>query len=200
MKEFTLNAIKKLNRKKEHKNLKSEILSENYKNKLIELIKQDFISEYDGELIDVILTELDIEIIDKNISIITKPKPKELPQSEFDEGKDYTKYNFNNQSYAKNKLVLAVVKEYVSSHPNTSYGKLSEVFPKNIQGSIGVFNRYEDVQKKYEGKNKRHFIKSDERIQLSDCVIAVCTQWGSPNVNNFIEQAKSLGYIINTKK
>jgi hypothetical protein len=197
LKEFTLNAIKKLNRKEERKKLKSEILSDNYKYKLIELIKQDFISEYDGELIDVVLTELDIEIIDKSI---TKPKPEESLQSEFDEGKDYTKYNFNNQSYAKNRLVLAVVKEYVLSHPNTSYGKLSEVFPKNIQGSIGVFNRYEDVQKKYEGKSKRHFTKPDERIQLSDCVIAVCTQWGSPNVNNFIEQAKSLGYTINTMK
>jgi hypothetical protein len=70
LKEFTLNAIKKLNRKEERKKLKNEILSNNYKNKLIELIKQDFISEYDGELIDAVLIELDIEIIDKNIPII----------------------------------------------------------------------------------------------------------------------------------
>ncbi|PKP24202.1 MAG: hypothetical protein CVU03_13395 [Bacteroidetes bacterium HGW-Bacteroidetes-2] len=69
LKEFTLNALKKINRKEEFKRLKSKILSDNYKDKLNELIKQDFISEYDGELIASVLTELRIEIIEKNIPI-----------------------------------------------------------------------------------------------------------------------------------
>jgi len=69
LKEFTLNALKKINRKEEFKRLKNKILSDNYKDKLNELIKQDFISEYDGELIASVLTELRIEIIEKNIPI-----------------------------------------------------------------------------------------------------------------------------------
>lgn len=69
LKEFTLNALKKINRKEEFKKLKNKILSDNYKDKLNELIKQDFISEYDGELIDSVLTELRIEIIEKNMPI-----------------------------------------------------------------------------------------------------------------------------------
>lgn len=68
LKEFSLNAIKKLNRKKERKNLKSEILSDDYKHKLFELIKQSFIRSYDGEMIDDVLKELDIKITDKNKS------------------------------------------------------------------------------------------------------------------------------------
>ena len=69
LKEFTLNALKKINRKEEFKKLKNKILSDNYKDKLNELIKQDFISEYDGELIDSVLTELRIEINEKNTPI-----------------------------------------------------------------------------------------------------------------------------------
>lgn len=75
LKEFTLNALKKINRKEEFKKLKNKILSDNYKDKLNELIKQDFISEYDGELIDSVLTELRIEIIEKNMPINNSNTP-----------------------------------------------------------------------------------------------------------------------------
>jgi hypothetical protein len=128
--------------------------------------------------------------------VLPNDNPK-LPEPKFDEGKDYTRYIFNEHQYGKGRLVLAVVKEYVSSHPHTSFGELLKIFPKNLEGSIGVFNRHEDVQKEYEGKNKnRHFTKSNELIQLSDCVIAVCTEWKLSNVSNFIKQAESLGYTI----
>jgi hypothetical protein len=119
-----------------------------------------------------------------------------LPERNLVEGKDFTKYIFNNHRYVKCRLVLAVVKEYVSSHPNTSFDKLLTIFPKKIQGSIGVFNRYKDVQKNYAGKNnERHFTKPNELIQLSDCVISVCTQWG-PQINDFIKRAESIGYSV----
>lgn len=75
LKEFTLNALKKINRKEEFKKLKNKILSDNYKDKLNELIKQDFISEYDGELIDSVLAELRIEIIEKNMPINNSNTP-----------------------------------------------------------------------------------------------------------------------------
>lgn len=75
LKEFTLNALKKINRKEEFKKLKNKILSDNYKHKLNELIKQDFISEYDGELIDSVLAELKIEIIEKNMPINNSNTP-----------------------------------------------------------------------------------------------------------------------------
>lgn len=70
LKEFTLSVLEKLNRKEEQKKLKSKILSDNYKDTLNGLIKQNFINEYDGELIDTVLTELRIEIIEKNIPLI----------------------------------------------------------------------------------------------------------------------------------
>ena len=140
-----------------------------------------------------------VNVIERLLYIIEGISPKDMPKSperNLAEGKDFTKYIFNNDRYTKCRLVLAVVKEYVSSHPNTSFDELLIIFPKNIQGSIGVFNRYEDVQRKYAGKDsKRHFTKSNELIQLSDCVISVCTQWG-PQTNDFIKRAESIGYKV----
>ncbi len=83
--EFTINGLKKINRKEEYLKLKNEILSDNYKNKLIELIKQDFLSEYDGELIDSVLTELTIEINSKNnpITISSLPRNTHSTPKEF---------------------------------------------------------------------------------------------------------------------
>jgi hypothetical protein len=85
LKDFTLNALKKLNRKEEYKRLTSQVLSDSYKYKLTELIKQDFISDYDGELIDSVLEELRIEVTSKN-KITTKP---DLPTRHFSQPKEY---------------------------------------------------------------------------------------------------------------
>ena len=111
--------------------------------------------------------------------------------------KDTTKYMFNNQQLGKGRLVLAVVKEYVTNNPGTSFDELVEIFPKHLQGSIGVFNEHDFVENKYEDKSqKRHYLKPEEIITLSDCNIVVCTEWGAGNIDNFIKQTKSIGYTI----
>lgn len=80
LREFTINVLKKINRRKEHSKLTIKLLSESYQEKLSELIKQDFLDEYDGELIESVLDDLKIEIKAKN----PLPTPTELPKSEFD--------------------------------------------------------------------------------------------------------------------
>jgi hypothetical protein len=74
LKSFTLNALRKINRKEEHKKLTEKILSESYQEKLVELIKQNLLSEYDGELIESVLKDLKIEV---------KNQKPETPQSDF---------------------------------------------------------------------------------------------------------------------
>ncbi|AUC15796.1 hypothetical protein BTO06_11835 [Tenacibaculum sp. SZ-18] len=76
---FTLNGLKKLNRREEHKELTKKLLEENYQAKISELIKQDFLDEYDGELIESVLENLTVEIRAKN----TLPKQSELPKRDF---------------------------------------------------------------------------------------------------------------------
>ena len=66
LRNFTLNGLKKLNRREEYKELTKKLLDENYQEKISELIKQDFLGEYDGELIESVLENLRIEIRAKN--------------------------------------------------------------------------------------------------------------------------------------
>ena len=79
LRNFTLNGLKKLNRREEHKELTKKLLDENYQEKISELIKQDFLDEYDGELIESVLENLRIEIRAKN----ALPTQSVLPKREF---------------------------------------------------------------------------------------------------------------------
>jgi len=125
---------------------------------------------------------------------------QEMHSSSYDrenKAKDNTKYIFAGTKYGKGRLVLAVVKKYIHDNKAINYQQLLSVFPKSIQGSIGVINKFDDVQNKYAGKaHKRHFVKPDEIIQISDCEIAVCTEWGISNINKFLIVAKNLGYDV----
>ena len=111
--------------------------------------------------------------------------------------RDTTKYNFNNEVYGKGRLVLAIVKKYVLDNPIINLNGLLDVFPKNIQGSSGVFLKIEEAQEIYERtSHKRHFIKEEEVIILSDCTIAICSEWGSGNIDNIIRNAENIGYEV----
>ena len=71
----------------------------------------------------------------------------------FDEAKpqqrDKTRYMFNGNIYLKNKLVLAVVKDYISKNQTVTCGELKTIFDKSLQGSIGVVE-HEFVAKQIE--------------------------------------------------
>ena len=111
--------------------------------------------------------------------------------------KDWTRYSFNDNSYGKGRLVLAVVQQYIEDNPTVTFEELASTFPKRLQGSIGVVNKHAEVVEAYiNKKHKRHFLKEGEHVHLSDCDAAVCTEWGAGNIENFIQTAQSLGYTI----
>ena len=106
---------------------------------------------------------------------------------------DRSTYSFNGKTYGKGRLVLAVVEQYVSDNPGLAKAKLEEIFPATLQGSIGVVSSIEEAEGKYKGK--RHFVKS--AIRLANATIAVCNQWGSDNIDMFLQHAtEELGYAI----
>jgi len=67
---FTADAIEKINRNEDFKTLSSKILSRDFKVTILNLVKQEFVNEYDGELIDSVLNDVDISISRKNEPII----------------------------------------------------------------------------------------------------------------------------------
>ena len=108
--------------------------------------------------------------------------------------RDTSKYTFNGEAFAKGRLVHAVVKDYISKNPDTTFDALKKAFPDEWQaggaksGNRAVFVRLVDAEKLLEDKgHRRHFFKEGETIQLSDEVIAVSNQWGIGNIGDFVD-------------
>lgn len=133
---------------------------------------------------------------DEQRQAVTRPQKTPSIESSFNK-RDTTKYVFNNHTFGKGRLVLAVVQDYVNNNPETSFEELLTVFPKHLQGSSGVFDEFVKAQEIYERSgHKRHYLYPNEAIQLSDVEVAVCTQWGVGNIDRFIDEAESLGFEI----
>lgn len=107
--------------------------------------------------------------------------------------RDYSNYLFNGNKYAKRRLVLAVITEYVTSKKVT-FEELKNIFSDNIQGSTGVIHTLEYVQNR---DPRRFFMKYDEILTTSDNVkFVVSNQWGIENIERFIKVARDQGFDI----
>jgi hypothetical protein len=107
-------------------------------------------------------------------------------------GKDYTKYVFNRQTYAKNRLVLAVIQDYVVKNPTTTYSQLQAIFPNTLQGQETFTTEAIARQK----PSRRNFLERSELIRLTDETIAVSTQWGRVNIELFLGHCIKMGIDI----
>ena len=143
---------------------------------------------YEQEIIDL---KKRIEELERILTSIN-PIKKEAQKND----RDKTKYIFEGKVYAKNRLVLSVVKNFVLKN-NPTYTELTKFFDKSLQGSLGVVELYSNAIKVSDAK-KRFFLKDEDIIFLPDAKIVVCTQWGIFNIVKFIKQAKTLGFDIET--
>ena len=106
--------------------------------------------------------------------------------------KDYTKYIFNGQKYGKNRLVLAVIKDFVENNPTVNYSQLKAKFPDSLQSRETFTTETKAKQK----SDRRNFIQPDELIILVDETIAISTQWGIANIKSFIEHCSKMDIEI----
>jgi hypothetical protein len=198
---FTSNALKKINRIEDHKKLLQKILSKEYQLKLEDLIKQDFLANYDSELIDNVLKEISINITPINQLEIKNLNHQvhEIDKSENNIQRDKTKYSFKGTGIVlpKNRFVLELVRVYLKKHPS-DFTTLKNIFKDEYQGSTGVINRLDFVNNKYANKsNKRHFTGKDEILISKDNVqFVVSTEWGKHNVRNIVNIARKIGFEI----
>ena len=131
-------------------------------------------------------------------------QPKKQEKSKYENAtlrkavvRDKTKYLLDNHRYGKNRLVLAVIADYASKHPEATFDDLMELFPKDLQGSAGVFTTLKQARENYQRTNhKRHFISTGEYVDLADGPIAVSIEWSANNINSFIHAAEEIGYEI----
>ena len=142
----------------------------------------------------IVKREKEVELLKKGKNsselIFKEPFVEERPVQ-----RDKTRYMFNGNVYLKNKLVLAVVQDYVSKSQAITCNELKTVFDKSLQGSIGVVEN-ENVAEQRRDYQVRFFIKDNDILHLVDGNMLVCSQWGILNISNFIKRAEQLGYKI----
>lgn len=151
-------------------------------------ILDNFIKENRNLLISVVTTAMKDDVDPDIVEFLTTSM------------KDYSTYQFNGACYGKGKLVLAVIKKYVEDKNPLSYDELHKAFPDElIGGKFGVVkpsNLVSDKDKGIGGR-KRYFTDASDTIPLSGETILVCSQWGSGNIDKFIDHAINvLGYTI----
>ena len=149
--------------------------------------------EIDGEKIPVAGLNLSrFKSSTNNVYVIGQTYFKEQ------EARNYDKYNFNDKEYNKERLVLAVIRQYVADNPRITFSELKNKFPNAIQGKA-VFAGIKDAKDQIINGRKRHFIKNDELITLENgTAIAVSSQWGDDskyrlgNIKPFIKRQKNI--------
>ena len=122
------------------------------------------------------------------------------------ETKNYSKYIFEGNEYGKGRLVLAVVKKYVSEHPNISYNELANIFKpelrkaKNGKGVIALQNEVSDKDKGIGANSHRRYFVNDEIMLTDGSIVLVSTEWGIGNIDPFLDYARNeLKYKIENK-
>jgi len=114
--------------------------------------------------------------------------------------KDMSQYQFNGQIYGKGPLVLAVIKKHIEKYPDVTLKELQEIFPRKLQGGVGVIGKYEDVIEKYKNiKHKRHFLNDPIPLKTGEKIV-VSNGWDKSNIDNFLKKAKELGFDISILK
>jgi hypothetical protein len=103
--------------------------------------------------------------------------------------RDYTKYIWNGKKYAKNRLVLEIVRDFVLKNPKIKFNDLQAKFNRGLQGSFGVVNYLSDAKANDE---KRWFCNLKDVLVVEGADVVVCNQWNKDNVQKFIKRAQEL--------
>lgn len=130
----------------------------------------------------------------RDYQVRAQQKSEERRNTDKKYSRDYSKYLFNGQEYNKRNLVLAVVKHHVSEKNINSFSTLNYDFPKTLRSGrfYKEFNKIISLN--------RYFSQPYELFDFEDGCYAISNQWGSGNIDEFIDQARSLNYEITIKE
>lgn len=122
-------------------------------------------------------------------TVLIRPKPK-------NDARDFTKYKFLGKTYGKGRLVLAVVNHLIKTENPRSFKDLKKWFDQRIQGSFELIIEADKIRNN-EKDSKRYFVNDPIELASGELVL-VTSQWGSGNINKFLEHnlVKPLDIIV----
>lgn len=109
--------------------------------------------------------------------------------------RDYTKYAISGlgENLNKRQLVFEIVKDYIEKN-RPSYDELTSVFQDQIQGSKGFIRKSSEIN-----DPKRFKVNAPLQIKYGVEVV-VSNQWGTKNIDAFLNLAEQLNYSVTMVK
>ena len=89
--------------------------------------------------------------------------------------------------------IQEAVNKYLEEHQDTTIAELKQIFPDNLQGSLGVIRTMQDTIKDYSRYYEAEHPKTKEKFYI-------CNQWGNGNINKFIEHLDAMNIGIRIEK
>lgn len=165
-----------------------------------ELLRDKFLSEgLDEKVVSDVLSDISIMVRESTPKV---PTPiidyrREIIKFEHDNNKGRLPRYSINGSYplAQGRFVLEFVRRYIKDNPTLTYLELLRRLPKEIQGTYGIINSYNEAKTKWIAHNKPYFY--DDILVSGDGVqIVVSSQWVETKTDNVMRLAKRLNYNI----
>ena len=169
-------------------------------NNIKELLKEKFLSEgLDKKVVSDVLNDICITVGESTPKV---PSPiiehrREIIKFEYGNNKGKLPRYSINGSYplSQGRFVLEFVRRYIKDNPTLTYSELLRRLPKDIQGTYGIINSYNEAKTKWIAHNKPYFY--DDILVSGDGVkIVVSSQWQEPKTDNVMKLAKRLNYNI----
>lgn len=131
-----------------------------------------------------------VELLE-NIVLQNQVQSKQKPVAVEGQGRDKTRYMFENKIYPKNRFVLAVIEKYILEN-NPTLDEIRKVFDKSLQGSLNVVETVNQANT-IKDSGKRYFMQNPFTLKDGNEIV-ICTQWGIFNITKFEKVATNLGY------
>jgi hypothetical protein len=194
--EFCKQIIKDRENKMQARQIIKQLSEDAWKKKFYEMLRLQLIESYGEKIAEIVLSEISVEITvaaNKEETALTEPNVIQTgffvkPQ------KDTTRYSVDGEGkYNKKDLVLKIIKDYVNKNSHLTFQQIKKAFPDYPQTKTICL--FDSIDPNSDKAKKRYFM--DKALSSADKIkFVVSTQWGKPWIDDFIDNAKKLGYRI----
>ncbi|WP_066802446.1 hypothetical protein [Moraxella oblonga] len=151
--------------------------------------------EFNGQTLWDIDTIIPVKEV-QEYQMTLREKQQSDQETKRQSNKDFSKYQFNGDEFGKGRLVLEVVTHYCKNNNVIDIADLQNKFPSTLQPRFDVVTLLSEL-KNNPSLMMRYFRNDNQIIALNNGdKVVVCNQWGVGNIDNFINRAKELGYVI----
>ncbi|WP_407400551.1 hypothetical protein [Treponema sp.] len=124
----------------------------------------------------------------------TKKSSPQINMDNISTAQKFSTYSYNGNVYNQRKLCLEIIKDYVRQNPNININQLKQVW--NFKGMRQAILNENELSAEQIKRKRYNLDNSDKLFLIDNSVAVVSTQWTESKVDDFIEIAKKLGFVI----